>query len=45
MCINWLLPGVKRPGNEADRSYPTSAKVQMNGAIPPLQHTPLWHEQ
>ena len=44
MCSNGLFPVVKRPGNEADRSYPTTAKVQMNGAIPPLQHTPLWHE-
>ena len=45
MCINGLFPWVKRPGNEADRSYTTNAKIQMNGVIPPLQHTPLWHEQ
>jgi hypothetical protein len=28
--------GVKRPGREADRSPPSSAKVTMHGAIPPL---------
>jgi hypothetical protein len=34
-----LSSGLKRPGREADRSPPSSAKVKNGGAIPPLPHT------
>jgi hypothetical protein len=37
-----LSPRVKRPGNEADHSPPSSAEVKNVGAIPPLPHTSLW---
>jgi hypothetical protein len=33
--IQWV-PGVKRPGREADRSAPSSAEIKNDGAIPPL---------
>jgi hypothetical protein len=44
--IRWL-PGtlsqeVKRPGNEADHFFPSSAEVKNDGAIPPLPHTFSW---
>jgi hypothetical protein len=35
----------KRPGRESDHSAPTSAEVQMGGAISLLQHTPSWCAQ
>jgi hypothetical protein len=35
--IQWI-PGVKRPGCEADHSPPTTAEVRNGGAIPPLPH-------
>jgi hypothetical protein len=31
-----LLPGIKRPGLEADHSPPSTAEVKNGGAIPPL---------
>jgi hypothetical protein len=31
-------PGVKRQGDEADHSPPSSAEVKEGGAIPPLPH-------
>jgi hypothetical protein len=34
-----LSLGVKRPGREADNSPPSSAEVNMRGAIPPLPNT------
>jgi hypothetical protein len=30
------LPGVQRPGREADHSPPSSAEVKKSGVIPPL---------
>jgi hypothetical protein len=36
--IQWV-PGVKRPGPEADDSLPSSAEIKNNGAILPLPHT------
>jgi hypothetical protein len=39
--IRWV-PGVKRPGSEADHSPPTSAEVKSGGAIPPLPHRSSW---
>jgi hypothetical protein len=45
--IQWVLgdrlPGVKRPGREADHSPPSSAEVRNGGAIPPLPHTRTSH--
>jgi hypothetical protein len=42
--IQWvpgaLSLGVKRPGHEADDSFPSSAEVKMRGAIRPLPNTP-----
>jgi hypothetical protein len=32
------LPGVKRPGCEADHSFTSGAEVRSDGAIPPLLH-------
>jgi hypothetical protein len=32
------VPGLKRPGREADHSHPSSAEVKNGGAIPPLPH-------
>jgi hypothetical protein len=37
------LPGIKRPGREADHSPPSSAGVKNGGAIPPLPHASSWH--
>jgi len=34
--------GVKWLGYEADPSPPSSAKVKMGGAIPPLPNTSSW---
>jgi hypothetical protein len=33
-----FLPGVKRPGREADRSPPSSAEAKNGGAILPRHH-------
>jgi hypothetical protein len=45
--IQWVpgahSPGIKWPGEEADHSPPSSAKVKNGGAIPPLPHTSSWH--
>jgi hypothetical protein len=35
--IQWL-PGVKRPGREADHTPPSSVEVKNGGAIPPFHH-------
>jgi hypothetical protein len=35
-----FTPGVKREGNEADHSTPSSAKVENTGPIPQFPHTP-----
>jgi hypothetical protein len=32
------IPGINRPGREADRSSPSSPEVNESGAIPPLPH-------
>jgi hypothetical protein len=39
--IQWV-PGVKRPGREADHSPPSSAEVKNGGAMPPLPYTSSW---
>jgi hypothetical protein len=39
--VQWV-PGVKRPGREADHSPPTSAEVKKIGSIHPFPHTPSW---
>jgi hypothetical protein len=36
------IPGVNRPGHEADHSPPSSAEVKVSGAISPLPNTPSW---
>jgi hypothetical protein len=33
-----FIPGVKRPGREADRSLPSGADVKNGGDVPPLTH-------
>jgi hypothetical protein len=38
-----LILGIKRPGREADQSSPFSAEVYIDGTMPPLPHTSLWH--
>jgi hypothetical protein len=37
-----LLPGVKRPGREADHSPQTNAGVKRNGSTHPISLTLLW---
>jgi hypothetical protein len=39
--IQWV-PGVKRPGYEADHSPPSGVEVKSSEAIPPLPYTPSW---
>jgi hypothetical protein len=34
--------GIKRPGREVDHSYPSSAEVKTDGAIPQLSGTSSW---
>jgi hypothetical protein len=36
-------PRIKRHELEADHSPPSSAVVKKDGAIPPVFHTPSWH--
>jgi hypothetical protein len=36
------LPGIMRPGSEADYPTPPSAYVKDGKAIPPLPHTSSW---
>jgi hypothetical protein len=38
-----LFPGLTRPGPEADHLSPSSAKINNDGAIPPLPDTYSWH--
>jgi hypothetical protein len=40
--IQWSLR-IKRPGNEADHAFVSSAEVNSGQAIPPLAHTSSWH--
>jgi hypothetical protein len=44
--IQWTLqdpsPGVKRPGREADDSFPSSVEAKNGGAIPPLPNMSSW---
>jgi hypothetical protein len=40
--MQWV-PGVKRPGHEADHSSPCTAEVKNGGAIRPLLHTSSCH--
>jgi hypothetical protein len=42
-AIQWV-PGVNRPGCEADHSPPSSVEVKNGGAIPPLPHMPSWRD-
>ena len=45
-CVTGTLsPRTKRPGREADHSSPSSVKVQMNGAVPPIHHMAVWCAQ
>jgi hypothetical protein len=37
------VPGVKRPGREANHSPPSNAEVKKSGATPPLLHMSSWH--
>jgi hypothetical protein len=34
--LETLSPGVKRPGNEADHTPPSSAEVKNGGIVPPF---------
>jgi hypothetical protein len=34
---------VKQPGQKADHSPPSGAKLKDGGAIPPLPHMSSWH--
>jgi len=36
------LPGVKRPGREADHSSPCYGELKMRGTVSPLPHTSSW---
>jgi hypothetical protein len=38
LLVQWV-PGVKRPGHEADHSFPSSAEVKNDGVISPLPHS------
>jgi hypothetical protein len=40
--IQWV-PGVKRPGREADHSPPSSTQIKNGKAIPPLPYMSSWH--
>jgi hypothetical protein len=40
--IQWV-PGVKRPGSEADHSPPSSIKMKNGGAVLPLPRVSSWH--
>jgi hypothetical protein len=40
-----LFPGLKWLWSKADRSLHLVRRLRMTGAILPLRHTPLWHEQ
>jgi hypothetical protein len=40
--VQWV-PWIKRPRREADL-YPSTAEVKNGGNIPPLHHTPSWHD-
>jgi hypothetical protein len=37
-----FLPGLERPGREADHSPPSHAEIKNVGAVPPLPHTSSW---
>lgn len=37
-----LVPGLKRPGREADHASPFGAVVRVSGSVPPLPCMPLW---
>jgi hypothetical protein len=41
--IKPLSPGLKRPGQVADQSTPTTAQVMIGGAIPSLSYNSSWH--
>jgi hypothetical protein len=36
VCTGVALPGIQRPGREADHSPPPNAEVKMSGVIPPF---------
>jgi hypothetical protein len=39
ICTGISFPGAKRPGREADYSYPSSAEVKNGEAVPSLADT------
>jgi hypothetical protein len=41
--IQWVSPGVKWQGREADHSPPFNAKVKTGGDKTPLAHMSSWH--